>query len=77
MILLPNDIGRRGPRTTEFWLASVGAFALLVGAFLTEGIASATMSIGAALLLSVYIICRSAFKIRAAKDSQVAMQKQE
>jgi len=77
MILLPNDIGRRGPRTTEFWLTAAGTSAMLVGAFLTEGLASAAMSIGAAWLLSAYVACRSAFKMRAVKNYQIASRKRE
>lgn len=72
MLLLPNNMGRRGFRTTEFWVCVVTEAALLLICLLSDD--SAGAGIGAAIVATGYCACRTAFKIHVAKTSSKAVE---
>ncbi len=65
MLLVPNDMRRRGIKTTEFWMCAVCS-AVLAGAAVMAG--SGAMAIAAAIPVSVYCVCRTVVKSRAGVD---------
>lgn len=65
MLLVPNDMMRRGIRTTEFWLCAACSAILAVAAVL---VGSGTMAIAAAIPVSIYCVCRTVVKSRAGVD---------
>lgn len=65
MLLVPNDMRRRGIRTTEFWLCAACSVALVAGAVVSG---SGAMAIAAALPVSAYCVCRTVVKSQTGID---------
>jgi len=74
MLLLPSDTGRRGLRTTEFWVCAATEVALLSACLLADGAASASAAISAAAIAIGYCMCRTALKCRVAKAGGEAVE---
>lgn len=70
MLLVPNDVGRRGARTTEFWICAVAEAALIAACLLSDGAAAAVAGGGAAAVAVGYCACRTALKSRVWKGGQ-------
>lgn len=65
MLLVPNDMRRRGAKTTEFWLCAICSTAIVAGAI---AVGSGIMALAAALPVSVYCVCRTVVKSRGGID---------
>jgi len=75
MLLLPNDMSRKGTRTTEFWMCAVVEAALLGACLLSDGAAAAGAAAGAAVVAAGYCACRTALKVRAASAGGQAVER--
>jgi len=75
MLLLPNDMGSNGRRTTEFWMCAVVEASLLGVCLLSDGAAAGGAAIGAAVVAAGYCACRTALKVRAASAGGQAVER--
>jgi len=75
MLLLPNDMGRNGRRTTEFWMCAAAEAVLLGACLLSDGAAAGGAAVGAAVVAAGYCACRTALKIRAASAGGQAVER--
>jgi hypothetical protein len=64
MLLVPNDVGRRGARTTEFWICAAAEAALAAACLTSGGAKAACAGAGAAAVAVGYCACRTALKSR-------------
>jgi len=64
MLLVPSDAGRRGTRTTEFWICAAAEVALAAAFLLSDGAKAACAAAGAAAVAVGYCACRTALKSR-------------
>lgn len=64
MLLVPNDAGRRGARTTEFWICAAAEVALVAACLASDGAKAACAGAGAAAVAVGYCACRTALKSR-------------
>ena len=67
MLLVPNDVGRRGARTTEFWMCAAAEAALAAACLLSDGAESACAGAAAAAVAVGYCACRTALKSRVSR----------
>lgn len=64
MLLVPSDAGRRGTRTTEFWICAAAEAALAAACLMSDGAKAACAGAGAAAVAVGYCACRTALKSR-------------
>ncbi len=74
MLLVPNDMRRRGARTTEFWLCTICSAVLIASAVVTG---FSEIAVAAAVPVSVYCVCRTIIKSRVGLDSAKLRNKSE